>query len=429
MEKIRIGVLGLYRGTSMIKFCSACEQVELVAICDKWEEGIARKKHQLKDSNITFYTTFDEFIRHPMDAVVLANYATEHAPFAIRCLQKGLHVFSEVLPVQTMQEAVQLVEAVEESGKVYAYGENYCYMTAPREMRKLYREGKIGEFEYGEGEYVHNTSPIWHSLTYGEPNHWRNLMYATYYCTHSLGPIVHITGLRPVRVTGFEGTKNQRNLSVGRKGGQFGIEMVEMENGAIVKSIHGALYRDSVWYALYGSKGRLESGRWCHTEDEGILHTDMDDYPGQNKKREESCRSYHPVSAFAEQEANFGHGGSDFHSMYNFVRKILGDPEADIIDVYEALDMSLPGLFAYRSILAGGIPMDIPDLRNKEIRDTWRDDIACTDPQVAGDRLLPAMAAGTPAIDEKVYAIQREMWDTELKSGVGRSAAFLGKDK
>ena len=83
-----------------------------------------------------------------MDAVVLANYANEHAPFAIRCLKAGKHVISEVLPVQTLAEAVQLVEAVEESGLVYAYAENYCYFPSTSEMRKLYREGKLGEVEY-----------------------------------------------------------------------------------------------------------------------------------------------------------------------------------------------------------------------------------------------------------------------------------------
>ena len=50
-----------------------------------------------------------------MDAVVLANYANEHAPFAIKCLNKGLHVFSEVLPVQTMKEAVESLLAVYEA--------------------------------------------------------------------------------------------------------------------------------------------------------------------------------------------------------------------------------------------------------------------------------------------------------------------------
>ena len=186
--------MGAYRGSSMINYCKASEKAEVVAICDKWEEVLERQRQNLNDSTIAYYKSFEEFIEHDMDAVVLANYANEHAPFAIRCLNRGLHVFSEVLPCQTMKEAVELIETVERTGKVYAYGENYCYMPGPYEMKKLYRNGKIGEFEYGEGEYIHNCEPIWPSITYGDRNHWRNNMHAFYYCTHSLGPLIHITG-------------------------------------------------------------------------------------------------------------------------------------------------------------------------------------------------------------------------------------------
>jgi predicted dehydrogenase len=34
MKKIRIGVLGGYRGTSMINFCKHSDLAEVVAICD-----------------------------------------------------------------------------------------------------------------------------------------------------------------------------------------------------------------------------------------------------------------------------------------------------------------------------------------------------------------------------------------------------------
>ena len=145
MRKIKIGVLGLYRGTSMINYCKNADNAEVVALCDKWEEGIKRQKENNKDLNITYYTNFDEFIKHDMDAVVLANYANEHAPFAIKAMKEGKHVFSEVLPFQTMKEAVELIETVEQTGKIYAYGENYCYMAGPYEMKKLYQENKIGE--------------------------------------------------------------------------------------------------------------------------------------------------------------------------------------------------------------------------------------------------------------------------------------------
>ena len=426
MKKVKIGVLGAYRGSSMINYCKRADNAEIVAICDKSPEAIETQRKNAEGLNIAFYDNFEDFIKHDMDAVVLANYAHEHAPFAIKAMKLGKHVFSEVLPVQTMKEAVELIETVEQTGMIYAYGENYCYMPAPYEMKKLYKQDKIGEFEYGECEYIHNCESIWHSITYGEKDHWRNsILYSTFYCTHSLGPIIHITGLRPVSVTGFEGTKNERALRCGRLGGQFGIEMVTLENGGIVKSIHGGLYKNSVWYSVYGSKGRMECGRE-DAKDGHIqkIYVNYDNYSGEYG--DEKLESYNPEHGFEDKLEGFGHGGSDFYSMYHFVEKVKGNPDADIIDVYEAMDMFLPGMFAYRSILKGGVPMEIPNLRDKSVRELWRNDTACTDPKVAGDMLLPTFSKGTPEIEDSVYDYMKKLWDDECKNDEGsyRATAF-----
>ncbi len=414
-DKIKVGVLGAHRGLSMIEYCRQSDNAELVAVCDKAPHELDRVRRKLEGLPITYYDNFEDFIKHDMDAVVLANYANEHAPFAIRAMNEGKHVFSEVLPVQTLKEAVGLIETVEKTGLVYAYGENYCYMAAPMEMRRLYREGKIGEFEYGEGEYVHNCESIWPEITYGEPDHWRNNMFSTFYCTHSLGPIVHITGLRPVSVTGFEPRDNRRRYRTGSRCGEFGLEMVTMENGAIVKSIHGDLYKNNISYVVYGSKGRMESAR--HDSGNGShdrIFVNADEYDGEYPERER-IESYLPAEKYKDMTGGFGHGGSDFWSMYNFIERIKGDENADTIDVYEALDMCLPGIFAFRSILADGAPMAIPDLRDKAERDKWRNDIKCTDPNVAsGDDLLPTAKGGTPDIPQEIYDNMREKWEKIL---------------
>lgn len=416
MDKIKIGVLGLYRGSSMINYCFVADNAELVAICDKWEEGIKLQKERHKDLNITYYTDFDEFLKHDMDMVVLANYANEHTPFAIKAMKAGKHVFSEVLPVQTMKEAVELVEAVEETGMTYGYAENYCYMAAPYEMRRLYREGKLGEFQYGEGEYIHNCESVWHSLAYGDKDHWRNNMYATYYCTHSLGPIIHITGLRPVSVVGTESLMNERKARVGNKGGLFGIEMVTLENGGIIKSIHGGLRKNSVWYAVYGTKGSAESAREiAECDDNRRIYTNIE--PEEYSYGKGKIETYLPKRELDEKCKEFGHGGSDFYSIWNFVEKLRGNKNADIIDVYEALDMSLPGMFAYRSVLNGNKAMEIPDLRNKAVREKYRNDTACTDPKVAGDMFIPPLSTGTPEIPESVYEEQKRRWKESLENG------------
>ena len=412
MDKVKIGVIGGGRGKSMIRYGREASNAELVAICDFRDDVLERMKKECGEDGISYYSDYDEFLKHDMDAVVLANYANHHAPFAIKAMKAGKHVFSEVLPVQTLKEAVELIETVEETGKIYAYGENYCFMSAPYEMRKLYRQGLIGEFEYGEGEYVHNCEPIWPEITYGEPDHWRNNMYATFYCTHSIGPMIHITGLRPVRVTGFEGPKTERKLRVGSKSGSFGMELIQLENGGIFKSIHGDLYVDSIWYSIYGSKGNMESAR--ESAQNGAfdrIYIHADEYSGGYDTTKKD--TYLPTREQDEQAKSFGHGTSDFYTMYNFVRKIQGDPDADIIDVYEALDMFLPGLFAYRSVLNGGIPMEIPNLRDKSVRDLYRNDTACTDPSVAGDQLIPVFSKGNPEIPDAIYQEVKRKWEIE----------------
>ena len=426
MGKVRVGVVGGYRGSSMINYCKRSDNAEVVAICDNNPVVLEAQRVNAEGLNIAFYDDFNEFIKHDMDAVVLANYAHEHAPYAIRAMKEGKHVFSELLPVQTMQEAVELVETVEETGKIYAFGENCCYMPAPYEMKKLYQQGKIGEFEYGECEYIHNCEPIWHSITYGEENHWRNNMYSTFYCTHSLGPIIHMTGLRPVSVVGFEGTMNERQLRTGAKAGAYGLEMVTLENGGLIKSIHGGLYRDSRWYSVYGSKGRMETAREdTKAEDVNRIYVHADKYSGGYDTAE--LETYKPVHVLDNKSEGFGHGGSDFFSMYYFIEKILGDEKADIIDVYEALDMFLPGMFAYRSILDGNVPKMIPNLRNKEERDQWRNDTGCTDPKVAGDMLWPTFSKGTPDIEPGVYEHQKKLWDEECQNEDGNYRAMAFK--
>ena len=75
---IKVGVLGAYRGTSMINYCVASKnKAQVVAICDKSAEVLERQKAAHSAENIAYYDNFDDFIAHDMDAVVLANYATE----------------------------------------------------------------------------------------------------------------------------------------------------------------------------------------------------------------------------------------------------------------------------------------------------------------------------------------------------------------
>ena len=404
-RKVRFGVMGAGRGKTMMNYCRDAGNAVLVAVCDK-DEAFLRERTAEFGDNVALYTDFDEFIKHDMDCVVLANYANEHAPYAVKAMEAGKHVLSEVLPVQSMKEAVELVEAVERTGMKYMYAENYCFMGAPKKMRKLFKEGRFGEFEYGEGEYMHNCAPGWAGLTNADPDHWRNTMSAVYYCTHSLGPLIHISGKRPVSVSGFEGAYNEKSRQMGIKAAPFGMEIVTLENGGVVKSLHGvAPSKNSIWYSVYGSRGAMESGRELSGSGVNTLYMNADEVIGSNDGKFRDTDISDGLTEFAEAS---GHGDSDYYVMYNAVQHIRGNKNADVIGVYEALDMFLPGYFALLSALDGGAPKKIPDLRDPVQRDEWRDYDACTDPKSAAGAVLPGCAQGMPDIPDEVYARLRE---------------------
>jgi len=52
MKKVRIGVLGAYRGTSMINFCKRSDSAEVVAICDKAPEALDAQRQNAEGLNI-----------------------------------------------------------------------------------------------------------------------------------------------------------------------------------------------------------------------------------------------------------------------------------------------------------------------------------------------------------------------------------------
>ena len=409
MKKCKIGVIGVGRGSMMWKYCKDAENAEIVAICDKWAEGLEKAKTQIASDSVTYYTDYDEFLKHDMDAVLLANYATEHAPFAIKAMQAGKDVISEVLPAKNMAEAVALIECVEKTGRKYCYAENYCFMGGPREMRKRLKDGTLGAFEYAEGEYMHNCEPIWADITYGEPDHWRCNISAFFYCTHSAGPLLHMSGLRPVSVVGFECPYNARTARMGAKAGSIAVEMITLENGAVVKSLHGlGCSKDSIWYTVYGSKGRMETAREdAEAGGVSMVYENIDDYEGQNRNKPAG----HMVNdELAVKGAAHGHGGSDYICLYNAIEHLNGNPDAEIVDVYEAVDMWMCGQFAYFSVLNGGGVQRIPNLREAAERDAWRNDRRCT-VGVEGDDLLPSYSKGNPEVDASVYAGWKKKWD------------------
>ena len=376
MKRIRVGIFGGGRGVDLARYMLLCD-VEIVALCENHK---ARREEALKklDKSVVAYENFDDFINHPMDAVVVTNNFHEHAPYVIKCFEKNLHVFSECLSNGTMGEGVELVRAFEKSKSIYMLGENYPHMLFNREMKRVKDSGNLGKILYAEGEYNHPSS-AWDTQFIKRynfyPKHWRSYLPRTYYVTHSLGPIMHITGANPKKVTAFAMYHpNTENVPSASYNADMAANITTLNDDGSVFRFTGCAafggHHNS--YRVCGTKGQIENLR-------GMGWQVMLRYNEWEKPEGEASEQLYTPSWNDKDEAiidrSRGHGGSDYFMMRMFFDCIReGKQPPHPFDVYSATVMSSVAILAHRSVLEGGKPYDIPDFRKEEDRKLYEND-------------------------------------------------------
>lgn len=375
MGNLKIGIFGVGRGMDMAHdfMMNRCD---IVAVCDCNKERLEEAAKKL-GNEVKVYENFDEFIEHDMDAVVLANYFHEHAPYAIKCFERGIHVFSECISNGTMAEGVELIRAFEKSNSIYMLAENYPQMIFNREIKRICDSGTLGKILYAEGEYNHPGNPFDDKFAkrynYFE-KHWRNFLPRTYYITHSLGPVMWATGATPVRVTAFASfaPESEDKPSAKYAGDRVAIITTQNDDGSIFRvtgcAAFGAHHNS---YRVCGTNGQIENLRGMNdkimlryndwTKPEGTQEVNL--YaPSWNDKDEEFIKSS-------------GHGGGDYLTIRMFVDciKARKQPEHPF-DIYSAVNLSSVAILSYRSVLDGGRPYDIPDFHKEECRKQYEND-------------------------------------------------------
>ena len=193
---LRAGVLGVRRGRSFVRVLQAMDGVSVTAIADKnseRRETVCAEHHVPKG-----VASLEELLEEDLDLVVVATPAPQHAEHSIQVLQAGVNVLSEIPILATREEADQLVAAQEKSDGLYMCGENCNYWAYVDSLKRLNQRGDFGEIFAAEAEYIHNIK----RLRRDEHGNlfWRASMPPITYLTHSLGPVMWVTGQYPVEV-------------------------------------------------------------------------------------------------------------------------------------------------------------------------------------------------------------------------------------
>lgn len=342
-RKIRVGLVGY----GVCKFATAFgfqnhPNVEVVAVSDIVPDRCAELAKVAKCSK-TYASCEDLNKDDQIEAVFIATDAPSHARLAIDAMKRGKHVASAVPAVYgSLEDAEALFKAVKSTGRKYMMFETSYFHPDLFAMREIYRAGGFGKLLYSEGEYFHYMpTPI------DSYKGWRIGLPPQFYPTHSNAYYVGVTGgsFTEVSCMGMPSRIDYLQPANNVYKNPFGTEI------AMFRTSEGGMSRMAVSWDSPGNGGEMGRIRG----QTGSFYNNK--YDGLEANTKEYQRPPLPPSVQPG-----GHGGSHGYLMNEFVLSILQDRKP-LVDVAQALNMTVAGIVAHKSAMKGGELLKIPQFK------------------------------------------------------------------
>lgn len=382
-KKIRLAVLGNGpRGMGLAGVYATHPNVEVVAVCDIADDYANNTANHIQ--NMVGYTPkafkrYEDLAKGSCyDAIMIAVDPDIQVDYAVREMERGIHVMSEVPAAYTIDQCYALVNAVRKTGCKYNLAEQTRYWSFIAKWRAMAERGEFGKIYYAEGEYLHY-EPKWdyfrnkktgHHVWTCDPSYdqnpeyertWRYYTFGNpiFYLPHELSPLLSITGGRIESVSCL-GTEKGGSYTKGFDVRDLECALMQNSNGSIfsLRAGFNAPYghkreTGAHWYQIKGTEKTVE---WARSE----LDMPKEFIPGQGWINHEDWGCADPDAE--EMFRNAAHGGADMYPIHYFVDAILND-KTPPMDVYRAVETAAPAILAAKSAEMGGIKLDVPDFR------------------------------------------------------------------
>ena len=410
-NKLQVGIIGTgLRGQWMTKLLLDRSDVDIPVICDIDEKmidmvlNVFEKQGRPKPK---IYRDGPEDFRNmvsneDLDGVYIATPWKWHHPMAMAAMENGCNVGTEVPAALTINECWDLVNTSEKSGKLCMIMENVNYRRDIMAVLNMVRKDLFGELLHCQGGYQHDLRHVKFNdgkgaygggVEFGEKGfseaRWRTQhsvdKNADLYPTHGLGPIspmlkinrgnrmLHLTstasqsrGLHEYIVK--NGGEDHPNAKINFKLGDVVTTVIKCANGQTIMLSH-----DTNSPRPYSLNFRVQGTKGIWMKDNKSIYIEGRSPESHRWEKDEPyLKEYdHPLwKRFEQQAAGSGHGGMDFFIVRAFV-EALKDDQSPVIDVYDAVSMSVIVPLSEKSIKSNSASIQIPDFT----RGKWKDNM------------------------------------------------------
>lgn len=166
-KSLRLGFVGVGgRGSYHLDCALGMEGIDVPAICDIKTDNLYRAKKWIEDagkpSPRLYGKSRTDFVRmmenEELDCVICSTSWEWHAPVCISAMKTNKHAVSEVPLMLTIDEAWEIVETYEKTGKWATLGLEQAFLEGANNLSlyKMVRDGIFGDIIHCESGYVHD---------------------------------------------------------------------------------------------------------------------------------------------------------------------------------------------------------------------------------------------------------------------------------
>jgi hypothetical protein len=386
LETVRIGFVGVgHQGSSHVENFLKIDGVEITAICDINPAKVAAMQALATRAGRPKPLGFDKgpedfrrlCDRDDVDLVFTATPWEWHTPVCLAAMRAGKHAATEVPMCVTLDEAWELVETAERTGRHCVMMENCCYDRTEMMILTMVRQGLFGDLLHAECGYLHDLREL--KLTDFYENRWRinHSIRRTgdLYPTHGLGPVAQWLDVNRGNRFDYLVSMASPGRGLNRWAAEHvGPESPEATRGYALGDVVNTLIRTargqtilvthdtnsprpySRKILLQGTKGlvRKYPEQKIHIEGRSPAHR-WEDLEALRAEFE------HPVwRALEERSRGAGHGGMDFIEDYRLIACLRAGEPMDM-DVYDGAAWSAVSALSEQSIRSRSSSVECPD--------------------------------------------------------------------
>jgi hypothetical protein len=388
---IRLGFVGIGgRGSYHLNAALGIDGIEVPAICEviperlqqakKWIEEAGLPTPRLYDRGVTDFKRLCE--TEKLDAVICSTSWEWHTPVCLAAMKNDKHCVSEVPIVLTLDDAWQIVETYESTGKWATMGlEGFGQLA----VLNMIRKGLFGDIVHAETGYIHDLrfvkfSPdeepwrLQHSIDRNGnlyPDHPMNKMLPALDINHGdkidyLVSMSSFGGMLNDYAAIFYKDKNHPLTKTKIALGNYNASLIRTVNGKMMTLIHDTSTphpREN--YRIQGTKGLYigdSTSKKIYIEGMSPVEHEWEPADPYLKEYEHpAVKNYNPPPR--KGGAIQGHGGGSTQTPMHWDRLVraLRENRLPDWDVYDSVTSSAISPITEASVADKGKPIDFPD--------------------------------------------------------------------